>query len=55
VTAATMIRTYHEYASVGKRFESGQFPHRPIGTKLGESGQAGFGRMNRKEDIVPLS
>jgi hypothetical protein len=28
MTAATMIRTYHEYASVGKRFESGQLPHR---------------------------
>jgi hypothetical protein len=24
MTAATMIRTYHEYAAVGKRFESGQ-------------------------------
>jgi hypothetical protein len=22
-----MIGTYHEYAPVGKRFESGQFPH----------------------------
>jgi hypothetical protein len=51
MTAATIIRTYHEDDTVGKRFESSQFPHRPIGTKVGGCGLSGFTRKLAKTDI----